>query len=306
MRRLAVLLLIGLVALAGTALPAASATTDLSDVTVTGAFGEKPTVEFAKPFKVKKSASRVISPGTGEKLTKGQKVAFDYLAVDGRTAKELESTFGAAAPSLVLDKKQAIPGMVNALIGKKVGGRVLLAIAPKEGITQDAPDTGVKKGDTLLFVVDVKSAKTPLARATGEPVEPVAGLPTVTLGGKGKPTVSIPKTDPPAALVAQPLIKGAGPVVAAGQTVTVAYTGIIWASGKQFDSSWDRGAPVDFSIGVGEVVPGWDEGLVGQTVGSQVLLVLPPDKGYGATGNAQAGITGTDTLVFVVDILDAT
>ncbi len=105
--------------------------------------------------------------------------------------------------------------------------------------------------------------------------------------------------------MSQVLIKGTGPVVAAGQTITVHYTGVIWASGKQFDSSWDRGQPIDFQIGVGKVIAGWDEGLVGQTVGSQVLLVIPPDKGYGSAGQSSAGISGTDTLVFVVDILDA-
>jgi peptidylprolyl isomerase len=85
----------------------------------------------------------------------------------------------------------------------------------------------------------------------------------------------------------------------------VHYTGVIWGSGKQFDSSWDRRTPADFTIGTGNVIPGWDTGLVGQTVGSQVLLVVPPDQGYGSNGNSQAGIAGTDTLVFVVDILDA-
>ena len=84
----------------------------------------------------------------------------------------------------------------------------------------------------------------------------------------------------------------------------MARAGIIWPGGKQFDSSWDKGAPASFGIGVGQVIAGWDEGLVGRPVGSQVLLVIPPDKGYGAQGQGQ--IKGTDTLVFVVDILDAT
>ena len=80
----------------------------------------------------------------------------------------------------------------------------------------------------------------------------------------------------------------------------------IWSSGTVFDSSCQRGARVhDFAIGAGQVIPGWDEGLVGQTVGSRVLLVIPPDKGYGSTGSSDGSITGTDTLVFVVDILAA-
>ena len=67
----------------------------------------------------------------------------------------------------------------------------------------------------------------------------------------------------------------------------------------------DRGTPIEVAIGTGAVIAGWDEGLVGQTVGSQILLVVPPDKGYGTTGSSDGGIKGTDTLVFVVDILDA-
>jgi len=90
-----------------------------------------------------------------------------------------------------------------------------------------------------------------------------------------------------------------------GQTIDVQYTGAIWDTGKVFDSSWKNGQSVRFPIGTGSVIAGWDEGLVGQTVGSQVLLVIPPDKGYGATGQPAAGIKGTDTLVFVVDILGA-
>lgn len=136
-------------------------------------------------------------------------------------------------------------------------------------------------------------------------MSPAAGLPTVDLDADGKPTITIPDRDPSSTLVVQPLVKGTGAVVTAGQTVTVHYTGVVYASNKQFDSSWDGGTPVDFAIGAGQVIAGWDEGLVGQTVGSQLLLVIPPDKGYGEAGQPDAGISGTDTLVFVVDILGA-
>jgi peptidylprolyl isomerase len=125
----------------------------------------------------------------------------------------------------------------------------------------------------------------------------------VKLASTGKPTIKVPKKTAPTQLVVQPLIKGTGSVVKAGQTISVQYTGVIWDTNKKFDSSWDRGQATDFPIGSGQVISGWDEGLVGQTVGSQVLLVVPPDKGYGAQGQAQAGIKGTDTLVFVVDML---
>jgi len=101
----------------------------------------------------------------------------------------------------------------------------------------------------------------------------------------------------------QPLIKGTGAEVKKGDVVTVNYTGWTWADGTQFDSSWDRGAPASFQLNDGAVIDGWVEGLVGQTVGSQVLLVIPPEKAYGEDGNET--IPGGSTLVFVVDILAA-
>jgi FKBP-type peptidyl-prolyl cis-trans isomerase len=81
----------------------------------------------------------------------------------------------------------------------------------------------------------------------------------------------------------------------------VQYTGVIWSSGKVFDQSWGKGGPTTFPLG--QVVPGFAKGLAGQTVGSQVVIVIPPSLGYGAGGNSAAGISGTDTLVFVADIL---
>jgi peptidylprolyl isomerase len=72
-----------------------------------------------------------------------------------------------------------------------------------------------------------------------------------------------------------------------------------------FDSSWSRKQPYTTAIGVGQVIKGWDTGLVGQTVGSRVLLAVPPAEGYGSAGSSAAGIKGTDTLVFVVDIIAA-
>ena len=90
-----------------------------------------------------------------------------------------------------------------------------------------------------------------------------------------------------------------------GQDLAVQYTGVIWRTGKVFDSSWSRSQPFATVIGEGQVIKGWDTGLVGQTVGSRVLLVIPPADGYGTAGTSTAGIKGTDTLVFVVDILAA-
>jgi peptidylprolyl isomerase len=276
-------------------------------LTVTGTVGEKPTIAVDKPVKVKNTRKDVLVTGTGDTAAKGAKVAFNYVIVNGRTGDELETSYveGGGPVSLVLDKTQSQPVIVKNLIGTSVGSRVVIAIAPKEGFTENTQSTAIKKNDTLLFVVDLESARVPLARAAGEKVARVDGLPKVKLSKKGAPSIKIPKGDAPTDLVVQPLVVGSGPAVEVGQTVTVHYTGVIWDGAKPFDSSWARDLPADFTIGTGTVIAGWDEGLVGQTVGSQVLLVIPPDKGYGDAGQPDAGITGTDTLVFVIDILDA-
>lgn len=305
MRRVGVILLFCVGVVVATAAPAASASTTLDDIEVGGAFGEAPTLDYPKPFASKTNAHRDVIEGDGERVKKNERISVNFAVFDGRTAEELDSSFGDKAQSLVLDSQQTVPALVKGLIGSTVGSRVLVAIPPKAGIAEQLGNPAVKKKDTLLFVLDVIEVRKPLARAEGETVAPVDGLPKVKLGGKGKPTITPPESDAPTQLVVQPLIKGAGPVVQAGQTITVHYTGAIWATGKTFDSSWDSGTPAEFSIGTGEVISGWDEGLVGQTVGSQVLLVVPPDKGYGATGSSDGTISGTDTLVFVVDILDA-
>lgn len=297
--------MVGALALVGTGVPASAAPAALDQVEVVGEAGQAPTVTITKPVAVKQSTSREITAGTGARLAKGSRITFDYLVVNGRTGEQIESSFGKAPASIILDKQQSLGAIVRGLTGASVGARELIAIAPKEGLAAQLNGQGAKKSDTLLFVLDVKSAATPLSRAEGASVAPVAGLPTVKLAAKGTPTIKIPSGDAPKDLVVQPLITGSGPSITAGQTVSVHYKGVIWRSGKQFDSSWSRGEPIPFVIGSKQVIAGWDEGLVGQTVGSQVLLIIPPDKGYGATGQPSAGIKGTDTLVFVVDILDA-
>ena len=285
--------------------PAAAAAPPLTKVTVSTDTASKPTVKFAKPFTLKKTADDVVTAGSGETLVKGQNVSFDYVLLDARTGAEVQTSWGAAPTSVVLDVAKTPKRLVAALAGTKVGSRVLIGVSPKDEWFNRANFTGVKKNDTLLFVIDVKAANTPLKRATGTAVPPVEGLPTVKLADDGKPTITVPSgVAAPTQLVVQPLIKGDGPAVQSGQTVSVNYTGVIWDTGKQFDSSWDRGSPFETVIGKGSVIAGWDEGLVGQTVGSQVLLVVPPDKGYGSAG--KGSIKGTDTLVFVVDILAAT
>ena len=116
--------------------------------------------------------------------------------------------------------------------------------------------------------------------------------------------------NPPAGLVITELKPGAGAVIATGQTASVHYTGWLYADGatdhkgKQFDSSRDRGQPFEFRVGGGQVIKGWDQGVVGMQIGGQRRLVIPADLGYGARG-AGGVIPGGATLVFDVELMGA-
>lgn len=129
-------------------------------------------------------------------------------------------------------------------------------------------------------------------------------LPTATGSFGDKPELSFPESAPPADLAVDVLSRGDGPLVEAGQTIDVDYFGQVWG-GSMFDNSYDRGSSIQFGIGIGQVIAGWDNALVGQPVGSRVLVSIPPHEGYGPGGNPRAGIGGEDTLVFVVDIIGA-
>jgi len=117
-----------------------------------------------------------------------------------------------------------------------------------------------------------------------------------------RPVVEFTGQEPSDRLLIEVLSAGTGPEVEPGDQIQCHYLGQIW-NGKVFDNSYDRGQPLAFQIGVGMVIRGWDDGLVGQRVGSRVLLSIPSDYGYGDRGVPQAGIRGGDTLVFVTDIL---
>jgi peptidylprolyl isomerase len=144
------------------------------------------------------------------------------------------------------------------------------------------------------------TTSSPATRATGTPVTPPAGFPTVTLDETGKPTVTIPDTTPPATTKVAVLKQGDGATVKDGDSVTVQYQGVNWDTKKVFDQSWGREPATFATTGV---IKGFQDALVGQKVGSQVIAVIPPADGYGPTGQPAAGIKGTDTLVFVIDIL---
>jgi peptidylprolyl isomerase len=129
-------------------------------------------------------------------------------------------------------------------------------------------------------------------------------MPSVTGGFNQVPKITFPKGTPPTTLKVTYLHRGSGAKIVSGELTVVNYLGQIWG-GKVFDSSFSRKQLSSFPIGVGQVIPGWDKGLVGVPVGSRVELIVPPADGYGSTGVASAGITGKDVLVFVIDVVAA-
>jgi peptidylprolyl isomerase len=117
-----------------------------------------------------------------------------------------------------------------------------------------------------------------------------------------KPEIDFPEDPPPADLEVTEITVGAGQEASAGNTVSVHYVGVAHSTGEEFDASWNRGSPLDFRLGVGQVISGWDQGVQGMKVGGRRRLTIPPEMGYGSRG-AGGVIKGGETLVFVVDLL---
>ena len=118
-----------------------------------------------------------------------------------------------------------------------------------------------------------------------------------------RPEIDFPQGEPPTELVLEDITVGDGPVAAAGHTVRAHYVGVAYSTGEEFDASWNRGQPLDFRLGVGQVIAGWDQGISGMKVGGRRKLVIPPHLGYGSRG-AGAAIRPNETLIFVVDLVD--
>ena len=278
--------------------------------TVSGAFGSTPTIKLTGAKTPSITEVSVISRGNGTAVKAGDLAVVDDYGRTLRSATTFQDTFTSAEPPDTLPVGTGsieLPGLDRALEGVPVGSRVLVVLPPAAGfqnVTSTLP-TGVKNTDTALLVFDVKATFAGDAGPTGAAVSSGGGaLPTVS-SGTGKPTITIPKTAAPTTLSATTLIQGTGATTETGQELVVQYLGQIWATGKEFDSSWSRNMPAGFTIGVGDLIPAWDKELVGVKVGSRVLLVVPPADGYGSAGESDAGISATDTLVFVVDVLAA-
>ena len=256
-----------------------------------------------------KLVTKVLSNGSGRVLapTDSYLANFTVELWRGKTHKVLFSSYKTGTPQ-VLPVTIGLSGLQKAMSGVHVGSRVLAVLPPKYGYgARGNSQVGVKPTDTLVWVIDVLQAFAATQGATGKHITDGGGaLPKVTVVAPAGPQIAIPKSNPPAKLIKTTLVQGTGTPVKAGQSIVVRYVGSIWRTGKVFNDNWPTtqsptSPPNVFQLG--QLIPAWNTGLVGVPIGSRVMLVVPPAEGYGKTGQSSAGITGTDTLVFVIDIL---
>ncbi|MEV4799795.1 FKBP-type peptidyl-prolyl cis-trans isomerase [Nonomuraea sp. NPDC049421] len=271
------------------------------ELKVGGAFGARPTIVFpaAKPG----AGLRVDEPtkGGGEPLAAGDVAIVQYTAHvwDGSANRLVDSSFTRGTPA-AFPVGELLPGLERALRGRRVGSRVTAAIPPEYAFGA-APPRGVRAGEELFYVVDILGAHHKDA-AVGAGAGTLAG---VRIGGGPRPSLTVPRSAPPQKFTAGVLSRGDGPPARAGQLVVTQYAGAVWRGGRVFDATWAGGGPKAFKLGDGGVIKGWDKALTGVPAGSRVAMVVPPAYGYGPAGRPEWGVEGSDTLVFVVDLLAA-
>lgn len=250
----------------------------------------QPTLEFETPLTVSDSASLVTSAGDGDVIAEGDNVNLDMVVVSGTDAESVYSSYDNGQPDSYTFTSGVIPaGLFSVVVGNKVGTELIFA---ELDLTAEVAEG--EAPPAVFYAVTIAGVTPP-----PEVLDDAPDLPKVTSDGESAPEIDFTGAVMPEELVAKTLIEGDGAEVSADQTITANYTGWVW-DGEKFDSSWDNGQPLTMPLS--NLVPGWGLGLTGQKVGSQVLLVIPPELGYGEQANG--AIPANSTLVFVVDIED--
>lgn len=277
---------------------------------VSGDFGEEPEVDFGEEAPPEEALSLVAIEGSdsGDLIQASDVVISEIASYSWNGPGDFEeqtSTYETEAP-MALEIAPDDQQLNDCLGDVTAGSRVVCSFpAPEQdpmmGETGDIP--------TTIVVFDIEEHFPVGAVVEAEQTEEGGGdLPTVPDPGPAMPEIEIPDSDPPDDLEVVVLAEGDGPEVEAEQQVVLQYTGVRWDDGEVFDSTWDPegrdGAPIaQFQIGVGGLIEGWDEGMVGENVGSRIMLVIPEDMAYGEDAEETGSPAGT--LVFVVDILAA-
>jgi hypothetical protein len=276
--------------------PSSSAPADLCDaavasgsvsdsITVDGTVGESAEATFDLPVEPEELEVTVLDEGDGEQVEAGEFISYAMTAYNGETGDELVSV--GYQPGELLPSQLSPETIQAQMFGcGNVGKRVVAAFPASETAGSE------------VYVLDLLGT-VPTA-AWGEAQEPVDGAPAVTLAEDGAPSIVIPEGDAPAETEVSLLKKGDGYTIEEGDYALIQYTGVRWSNGETFDQTWGDGAPIAYPTT--NYVPGFQKALEGQTVGSQVLVVIPPKDGYGEGEINEADLKG-DTIVFVVDIL---
>lgn len=274
-------------------------------VSVSGPFGSTPIVDFPTPFVGRDASTSTVTPGSGDVIESGYYVDFEATVFGSEKEVLTATAYGANnAASQRIPVTAGSSALSDAFLCHRAGERFTLTGTAGE-IFDATSGSGTDPNTTVVVVFDVINAYPGSSR--GLPQLAQDGMPAVTSAPGGRPGIAVPDIAPPTELRISTLTKGDGPQISEGQTVVAHYTGVIWG-GAVFDSSWDANRPADLvaqsfvdNAGVG-VVPGFAKALIGQTIGSRVLVVIPPSEGYPA-GQEPSSIPANSTMIFVIDIL---
>ncbi|MFC8260735.1 FKBP-type peptidyl-prolyl cis-trans isomerase [Streptomyces sp. NPDC057291] len=287
--------------------------TDTLLPTVTGPFGARATISVPKAVPTGRFVVMPMNEGRGRAARNGDAAIVKYSAVVWKTGKHLPDSYAAGAHPRVFSvgRGSILAALDRAVHGQRAGSRVLV-VAPAAaayGSTGNAR-LGVSGKDTIVFVVDVMRVIAAHETITGSQADVSEDLPRVRMNrAQGTAAITVPDHGAPVELTVEPLVTGAGPVVKSGQTVVLQHSSTAWESargkdqGELFMSSHAAGEPLIALIGRGNVLPGWDKALVGQRVGSRVLVVIPASLAYGE--HPPKGITANTSVVSVLDVLAA-
>ena len=278
LRRLRALLavLLGLAALGACAPEQAE---DSHEIEVTGEFGRRPQVAFDAPLDIRAPSTEVLIEGEGKTLEEDDPALLAVVALSASTGEVVDESYAREPRSLTLTE-EAGP-LYEELLGKREGTRLLY-------LSQGT----VTRPEPVVVVYDVLHSQA--WGEEGDPAEDAGELPEVTRAEDGRPEVTIPDEDPPSQLRVVTLIKGEGPQIQEGGSLTAHYTSVEWSSGEEFDSTWgEKLAPP--AIPFTGLIPAWQDGLSDATVGSQIMIIAPPEAAF-----------GSDTVVFIIDVLATT
>ena len=313
----AALLLLIAVAACGNGDAAGEGPVGLDAVEISGDVGSEPQVDLAAGMTADGLQTETVVDGEGPALAEGDSVLVNYWLGNGFDQEVSQQSFGpqsagglatvGAAPAQPATVDDVLSAAAAKLVeeGATVGSRVVATGSAQEVLgLPGVPELGIGNLDPVVLVVDLVDQ--PLSEPSGPKVDPPSWVPGLRIADDVPTSWTFANTpEPTDELRSFTRIVGEGEKVAKGDEIVVNYLGQVYGGEKPFDESYSSGAPIGFGIGLGRVIEGWDQALVGVPVGSRVVFAIPPDLGYGEQGSPQAGINGDDTLYFVIDVLGA-